>query len=130
MRSMRKAVVGGALAASTVLGGALGATFLNVGASAQTSPATEDKPQHDSARGDHVGRSGMKEEALTGDTAEKVKSAALAAVPGGTVQRVENDGDGAAFEAHMTREDGTKVTVKLDTAFAVTGVEEGHCGAR
>ncbi len=68
----------------------------------------------------------MKEELLTGDTAEKVKAAALAAVPGGTVERVENDAEGAAFEAHMTNADGARVTVKLDADFGLVEVQEGH----
>ncbi len=33
-------------------------------------------------------------------------------------------GDGE-YEAHMTKADGTEVTVKLDTSFAVIGVEDG-----
>src|SRR5919197_6270510 len=45
---------------------------------------------------------------LTGDTASKVRELALAKVPGGTIVRVETDADGhAAYEAHMTRSDGT-----------------------
>jgi len=50
-----------------------------------------------------VGANGTKEELLTGDTADKVKAAALAAVPGGTIQRVETDAEGSPYEAHMTR---------------------------
>jgi hypothetical protein len=61
---------------------------------------------------------------LTGETATKVKEAALAKVPGGTVVRVETDADGhAAYEAHMTKADGTPVTVYVDTQFDVVSVE-------
>lgn len=61
---------------------------------------------------------------LTGDTAAKVKAAALAKVAGGTVVRVETDADGnAAYEAHMTKADGTPVTVYVDERFQVVGVE-------
>ena len=52
-------------------------------------------------------------------------AAAQTAVPGGTIQRVENDAEGAVYEAHMTKADGTQVTVKLDANFAVTGTETG-----
>ena len=69
---------------------------------------------------------GITETVLTGDTAEKVKAAALAAVPDGTIQRVENDAEGAVYEAHMVKADGTHVTVKLDASFNVTSIEEGH----
>lgn len=132
MKSMRKVLAGGAIAGCVLLGSALGATFLNVGAGAQTTPTTEapaataDRPPHDPSLGGHVGQNGVREELLTGDTAEKVKAAALAAVPGGTVERVENDAEGAAFEAHMTKADGTRVTVKLDADFGLVEVQEGH----
>jgi len=53
-----------------------------------------------------------------------VKAAALAKVAGGTVVRVETDADGnAAYEAHMTKADGTPVTVYVDERFQVVGVE-------
>jgi len=39
-------------------------------------------------------------------------------VPGGTIVRVETDADGnATYEAHMTRADGTPVTVYVDSSF-------------
>jgi hypothetical protein len=68
---------------------------------------------------------GPGETLLTGTTAEKVKAAALAAVPGGTIIRVETDSGGAAYEAHMTKADGSNVTVKLDSNFKVTATEDG-----
>ena len=69
---------------------------------------------------------GITETLLTGDTATKAKAAALAAVPGGTIERVETDAEGATYEAHMTKADGSEVTVKLDANFKVTGVETGR----
>ena len=61
---------------------------------------------------------------LTGSTASKVEQLALAKVPGGTVVRVETDADGnAAYEAHMTKADGTPVTVYVDKSFSVVSVE-------
>jgi len=63
---------------------------------------------------------------LTGDTAAKVRAAALAKVSGGTIERVETDGDGkAAYEAHMTRSDGSRVTVYVNKSFEVVGTEAG-----
>jgi hypothetical protein len=63
---------------------------------------------------------------LTGDTAAKVREAALARVSGGTIDRVETDADGhAAYEAHMTRSDGSRVTVYVNKAFEVVGVQSG-----
>jgi hypothetical protein len=61
---------------------------------------------------------------LTGDTAAKVREAALAKVSGGTIDRVETDADGhAAYEAHMTRSDGSRVTVYVNKAFQAVSVE-------
>ncbi len=69
------------------------------------------------------------ETVLTGDTAAKVTAAAKAKVPGGTVMRVETDGDGnAAYEAHMVAADGTPVTVYVDKDFNVVSVDTGGPG--
>ncbi len=63
---------------------------------------------------------------LTGDTAAQVRKAALAKVSGGTIERVETDADGnAAYEAHMVRSDGTRVTVYVDKSFNVVSVKSG-----
>ncbi len=60
---------------------------------------------------------------LTGDTASKVTAAAEAKVPGGTIVRVETDADGnALYEAHMTKADGTPVTVYVNAQFEVVSV--------
>jgi uncharacterized membrane protein YkoI len=61
---------------------------------------------------------------LTGDAESQVRAAALAKVPGGTIIRVEADADGhAAYEAHMTKSDGTPVTVYVDKSYDVVSVE-------
>ena len=64
------------------------------------------------------------EHLLTGDTASKVRAAALAKYPDATVLRVETDSDGV-YEAHLTTSDGRRVTVEVDKAFKVTGEEAG-----
>jgi hypothetical protein len=71
---------------------------------------------------------GPGETLLTGSTAEKVKAAALAAVPGATVIRVETDSAGSPYEAHLTKADGTDVTVKVDANFKATTTEDGFGG--
>ena len=65
------------------------------------------------------------EKALTGTDLATAKAAALKAVPGGTVFRVETDADGAVFEAHMTKANGAHVTVKLDKDLKVTEIQDG-----
>src|ERR1700751_5484661 len=63
---------------------------------------------------------------LTGDTAAKVRELALAKVPGGTIVRVETDADGhAAYEAHMARSDGSRVTVYVNKQLEVVSVQSG-----
>ncbi len=74
---------------------------------------------------------GMAETPLTGDNAAKATAAAEAAVPGGTVIRVETDSDGGAtYEAHVTKSDGTEVVVKLDKDFGVMSVDAFGGGGR
>jgi hypothetical protein len=61
---------------------------------------------------------------LTGDALAKVKAIAEAKVPGGTVVRIETDADGVAtYEAHMTKADGSPVTVYVDSSFAFVSVQ-------
>ena len=65
------------------------------------------------------------EKLVTGADLTTLKAAALKAVPGGTVVRVETDSGDATYEAHMTKADGSLVTVKFDKNLAVTSVEDG-----
>jgi hypothetical protein len=115
--------------------GSLLSTLPTSAASADTASATmaastptQSQGDVDPTKGGHVGANGTKETLLTGDTAAKVKAAALAAYPGGTIQRVETDAEGAAYEAHMTKSDGTQITVKFDSSYNVTGTETGGFG--
>jgi hypothetical protein len=134
MPPIRTVILGSALVASTFAGGALGASLIGTAgaqtdsSSTTTAPATSSTDAtttRDPSQGGHMAN-GITEELLTGDTADKVTAAALQAVPGGTIERVETDAEGAAYEAHMTDADGARVTVKLDESFAVTAVEQGH----
>src|SRR3712207_2869723 len=69
-------------------------------------------------------------EQLTGPDAQKAKSAAIAAVGGGTVTEVErDDGDGTgAFEVEVKRDDGTQVEVHLDGDLKVVGQQADEDG--
>ena len=46
-------------------------------------------------------------------------------MPDATIDRVETDAEGATYEAHMTKTDGSHVTVKLNADFSVAGIETG-----
>jgi hypothetical protein len=59
--------------------------------------------------------------AVTGSSAAKVRAAALAKLPGGTVDR-EADTDGSAYGA-VTQDHATPATVKLDANHKVASVE-------
>ena len=88
--------------------------------------ATLDQPQGGGTGG--PGGPGAGEIPLTGDTAASVTAAAQAAIPDGTVERVETDSDGSPYEAHVTKADGTQVVVKVDASFAVTATEDMPTG--
>ena len=135
-RSIRKAVMTVAALAAMALGGAaLADAAQNNGSSssgssgsatpqAQPAGAPQGAPQGMPPR-PHVGANGKQEEPLTGDTADKVRKAALDKVPGGTVERVETDVDhGSPYEAHVRKSDGTEVEVLVNESFEVTAVNE------
>ncbi len=61
---------------------------------------------------------------LTDGTADRVRQAALAKVPGATVIRVETDAQGSPYEAHLRKSDGSLVTVKVDKSYNATSVED------
>lgn len=115
----------GLLAAGAIGGGAIALT-----APAWADPSTSPSPAASGAPSDRSGPGGgggqrSDETLLTGSDAEKATAAALAAVPGGKVDRVETDADGAVYEAHMTKSDGTKVTVKFNQDFSVAAIQDG-----
>jgi uncharacterized membrane protein YkoI len=63
---------------------------------------------------------------LTGNVEAQVRQAALARVSGATIERVETDADGnAAYEAHMVKGDGSRVTVYVNKSFDVVSVSTG-----
>lgn len=72
----------------------------------------------------------QRETPLTGDTADKVKAAALEKVPGGTIIRLETDAGDAAYEAHVRESDGTEVIVLVNESFEATEVQEAGPGGR
>ena len=129
-RSRKLLTAAGLLAAGAVAGGVLASNLTasaddsnSSSSSAPSSATSPSRPPAGRAGGTTPVRSDEKE--LTGSDADKARAAALDAVPGGTVYRVETDADGDAYEAHMTKSDGSLVTVKLDEEFTVTGVEDG-----
>jgi uncharacterized membrane protein YkoI len=103
---------------------ALSADAASTNSSSTNSSTSTNQGQPDPAKGGHSAN-GITETVLTGDNAAKATAAAQAAVPGATIIRVENDAEGAAYEAHMKKSDGSLVTVKMDSSFNVTSTENG-----
>ena len=73
---------------------------------------------------------GDSEEQVTGPEAQKAKSAAIAAVGGGSVTEVErDDGNGTgAFEVEVARDDGSQVEIHLDGDYNVVGRQADEDG--
>ncbi len=124
MNGISKKVAAGAAALGVALGSygvasaASGSTTTTSSSATPTAPLTAPTAQQ--------GWGGQRsdETLLTGDTAAKVKAIALAKVPGATVVRVETDADGnAAYEAHLTKSDGTLATVYVDKDLNFVSVE-------
>ncbi len=135
-RRRRMLYVGGLLAAGTLAGGILAGTVSASAAGSSPSAAPSGAPSGAPAGAPAGAGSGAPnamsakpvrsdEKALSTDDAAKVTAAALKAVPGGAVYRVETDAGDGVYEAHMKKADGTPVTVKLNADFAVTKVESG-----
>ena len=123
-----------AIAAAVVLGAAGGSYGVASAASGSgsssttattTTPSTTTAPSAPSAQRPWGGQR-ADETLLTGDALTKVTDVAKAKVPGGTIIRVETDADGnATYEAHMTKADGTPVTVYVDKDFNFVSVDSG-----
>lgn len=65
------------------------------------------------------------EKAVTGADAEKAIAAALATVSGGKAGAVTTTFRGDGYEVDVTRSDGTKTTVYLDSSFKVQTMGQG-----
>jgi hypothetical protein len=119
------ALGGSALANAATNGGSSGS---GSSAAQQGYPSPNGAPQSQPRRdptvpGGHVGANGKTEAPLPAAIAAKVKAAAEAKVPGGTVERVETDVDhGSPYEAHVRKADGTELEVLVDKDFKVTAV--------
>jgi len=130
MKFGQKALLSGALIGAAITGGAVGASVIGT-AQAQTSStstaasSTDPSTAADANHGPHTAN-GITETALTGDDLSKATAAAQAAVPGASIERAETDAEGATYEVHVTKADGSEATVKLDASFNVTSTETGR----
>jgi hypothetical protein len=118
----------GLLAAGAISGGVLASTL-----SASAATSTPEASTASSSSSNDAGRPGPGgappvrpgEKSVSSATAATLRAAALKAVPGGTVYRIETDAGDGVYEAHMKKADGSLVTVKFDKNLKVTKVESG-----
>jgi hypothetical protein len=90
--------------------------------SSQPSPRGFDGPAHGTTAHENA------EKPVTGSAATKAQAAAVKAVRSGTAGAVTTDYGGRGYEVTVTKSDGTKVAVHLDSAFQVVRGPGGHCG--
>jgi hypothetical protein len=127
-RKKRWAGAVGLLAAGVIGGGVLASAL---SASASTSAAggsTASSAGSGDARAPGPGGAQpvrSDEKSVSSATAAALRAAALKAVAGGTVYRIETDAGDGVYEVHMTKADGSLVTVKFDKNLKVTKVESG-----
>ena len=101
-----------------IAAGSYGIASAATGSGATTTTAPAASAPAPASSGAPWGHQRSDETPLTGDALAKVTAIAKEKVPGGTIVRVETDADGnATYEAHMTRADGTPVTVYVDSSF-------------
>jgi hypothetical protein len=119
----------GLLAAGAIGGGVL-ASALTASASSDTSAASAGTVSSPSGHARTPGPGGAQpvrpdEKSVSSTTAATLRAAALKAVPGGTVYRIETDAGDGVYEVHMKKANGSLVTVKFDKNLTVTKVEGG-----
>jgi len=128
-RNKRWAGAVGLLAAGAISGGVL-ASALSASASGNASTATASTVSSSAGEARTPGPGGVQpvrpdEKSVPGATAATLRAAALKAVPGATVYRIETDAGDGAYEVHMKKAGGSLVTVKFDKNLKVTKVESG-----
>lgn len=112
------AAVGGAAVAGAATSNS-GTTTVPPSAPGRLPPAMRDMPAPGTAaHEDH-------EKAVTGEAADKAQAAAVKAVGSGTAGDVTTDYFGNGYEVTVTKSDGSKAEIHLDSSFNVMGPPGG-----
>src|SRR5437899_1266026 len=115
--SITKGIAGIAALAALALGGSAiagAATFSNATTTPQSSSSGRPPasfPAHGTTAHEDA------EKAVTGDAATKAQAAAVKSTGGGTAGAVTTDFTGNGFEVTVTKSDGTKAEVHLDSSY-------------
>ncbi len=118
---IRKVMAGVAGLAALALGGS---ALANAATTSSSKPSTQGGstiPAPPAFRGPAPGSAAHEdaEKAVTGTAAVKAQAAAVKAVGGGTAGAVTTDYTGRGYETTVTKSDGSKVEVHLDSSFQV-----------
>jgi nicotinic acid phosphoribosyltransferase len=132
-----------AIAGSLLAGGAVGASVFGAASSGAATTTGTSTATGTSTMPEANGTSGAPhfngpahgtaahedaEKAVTGAAAEKAQAAAVKSLGGGTAGAVTTDHTGTGYETTVTKSDGTKVEVHLDSSFNVMQGPGGHGG--
>jgi len=112
------ALSGAAVGGAAVAGAATshnGTTTAPVATAGQPPPAVRNMPAPGTAAHEDA------EKPVSGDAADKAKSAAVKAAGGGTAGDVTTDYFGKGYEVTVTKSDGTSVEIHLDSSFQAMG---------
>ena len=121
-QSTKKALAGLAALAALALGGSAIAGAASSSSSSTTGtgqststtkPPAFNGPAHGTAAHEEA------EKAVTGEAATKAQAAAVKSVGSGTAGDVTTDFTGKGYETTVTKSDGSKVEVHLDSSFSV-----------
>lgn len=130
---VKKVVVGIAAVAALALGGsaiagaATSQTTSTTSTTSQTLSSTQAPPAfHGPAHGTAAHEDA--EKPVTGAAAAKAQAAAVKSVGGGTAGAVTTDLMGNGFETTVTKADGSKVEVHLDSSYNASDGPPGHGG--
>ena len=119
------ALSGAAVGGAAVAGAATshnGTTTAPVATAGQPPPAVRNMPAPGTAAHEDA------EKPVSGDAADKAKSAAVKAAGGGTAGDVTTDYFGKGYEVTVTKSDGTSVEIHLDSSFQAMGGPGGWGG--
>jgi hypothetical protein len=127
-RKKRWAGAVGLLAVGVISGGVLTSALSAAASTSAASGSTASSSSSGDARAPGPGGAQpvrSDEKSVSSATAAALRAAALKAVAGGTVYRIETDAGDGVYEVHITKADGSLVTVKFDKNLKVTKVESG-----
>ena len=118
LHSTKKVLAGLTALAALALGGSEIADAASSSSTTTSTPSGQARPApgfpaHGTAAHEEA------EKAVAGPTATKAQAAAVKSVGGGTAGDVTTDYTGNGYEVTVTRSDGTKVEVHLDSSFTV-----------